>query len=74
MKDHTNASVYSRHFLQLKNKFCDFIQIYTDGSRDGNVIVSDTMFPSETISKRIHSPGSIFTAEAQAIIDALDKI
>ena len=32
------------------------------------------MFPSETISKRLHNAASIFTAEAQVIIDALDQI
>ena len=32
------------------------------------------MFRSETLSKRLDNSASIFTAEAQAIIDALDKI
>ena len=73
-KDHTNALVYGLHFLEIKNIFCDFIQVYTDGAHDANSIASPTVFPSETISKRSHNLASIFTAEAQAIIDVLHKI
>ena len=31
-KDPANDLVYRQHFLEIKNKSCDFIQIYTDGS------------------------------------------
>ena len=31
-KGHTNALVYRQHLLEIKIKFCDFIQTYTDGS------------------------------------------
>ena len=57
-KDHTNALVYRQHFLDIKNKFCDFILVYTDGSRYDNAVASATVFP----------------AEAQLIIDPPDKI
>ena len=39
-----------------------------------NNVASATVFPSETIPKRLHNSASIFIAEAQTIIDALDKI
>ena len=52
-EDPTNALVYRQHFLEIKNEFSDFIQIYTDGSQDGGAETSATVFQSETISKRL---------------------
>ena len=52
-KDCTYALVYRQHFLEISNKFNDFIQIYTDGSWDGNAVASAKVFPSETILQEI---------------------
>ena len=56
--------MYRQHLLEIKNKYSDFIQIYTDGSQDGGVVASATILPCETISKRIDNSASIFSAEA----------
>ena len=39
------------NFLEIKNKFSDFNQIYTDGPQDGGAVASATVFPSEIISR-----------------------
>ena len=73
-KDHTNALVHRQHFLEIRNNYSDFIKIYTDGPQDGGAVASAAVFPSEIISKRLDNSASIFSAQAQAIIDALDNI
>jgi len=73
-KDRTNPLVYKQHFLEIKNRFSDYIHVYTDGSRDGNTVACAAVFPSNTISKRLPDSASIFSAEIQAILDALNKI
>jgi len=73
-KDRTDALVYKQHFMEIRHKYRDFIHIYTDGSRDGNAVASATVLPSDTISMRLPDSASIFTAEIQAIINALVSI
>ena len=53
--------------VHLKNTFCYFIQLYTNGSQDDNDVASATVFPSEIIARRLFDSASIFTAEAQAL-------
>jgi len=74
-KDRTDASIYKQHFMEIQEKYRDFIPIYTDGSRDGNSVASATVFPSDSIvSMRLPDSASVFTAEVRAIINALDEI
>ena len=45
------------------------VQWYTDGSRDGNYVACDTVFPSNTIiSTRLHDLTIVFIAETWTII------
>ena len=71
-KDHT--LVYWQHSCEINKKLYEFIQIYTYGSWDESAIAPATVFPSETISKRLHNLASICTAKAQVIIESLDRI
>ena len=71
-KDHTNALVCRQWLLEIKNMCCDFIQIYTDGSWDGNAVASVTVRLSETIFKRLHL-AFICTAKAQMIVEIPNK-
>ena len=74
-KDRTDASIYQQLFLEIRDKYRDYIPVYTDGSRDGNSVACATVFPSDTeLSMRLPDSASIFTAEIWAIITALEEI
>ena len=32
----SDASVYQQLFMEIRDRYCDYIPIYTDDSRDGN--------------------------------------
>ena len=72
-KDRTDASIYQQPFLEIRDKYRDYIPVYTDGSRDGNSVAC--VFPSDTeLSMRLPDLASIFTAEIWAIITSLEEI
>ena len=74
-KDRTDASIYQQLFMEIRDRYRDYIPVYTDGSRDGNYVACATVFPSDTtFSMRLPDSTSIFTAEIWAIIKALEKI
>ena len=61
--------------MQIRDRYRDYIPVYTDGSRDGNALACATVFPSNTvISMRLPDSASVFTAEVWAIIKALEQI
>ena len=73
-KNQTDASIYQKPFMEIQNRYCDYIHVYTDGSWDGNSVTCATGFPSNTIiSFRLLDSVSIFTAEIWAIIKALEE-
>ena len=77
-KDRTDTSIYQLLFMEIRDRYRDYIPVYTDGSRDGNAGACATVFPSNTIiSMRLPASASIlpdsasvFTAEVWAIIKA----
>ena len=74
-KDRTDASIYQQLFLEIRDRYRDYIPVYTDGSRDGNSVACATVFPSDTeFSMTLPDSASIFTAEIWAIIKALDEM
>ena len=74
-KDRTDASIYQQLFLEIRDKYRDYIPVYTDGSQDGNSVACATVSPSDTeLSMRLPDSASIFTAEIWAIITALEEI
>ena len=74
-KDRPDASMYQQHFLEIRDRYRDYIPVYTDGSRDGNYVGCATVFPSDTeASMRLPDSASIFTVEIWAIIKALDEM
>ena len=50
------------------------LAVYTDGSKDNELVGSAAIFPNRTISRKLPSACSIFTAEIVAIIEALDHV
>ena len=74
-KDRTDASIYQQLFLEIRDRYRDYIHVYTDESRDGNSVACATVFPSDsTFSMRLPDSESIFTAEIWTIIKALEKV
>ena len=74
-KDRTDASIYPKLFMELQDRYHDYIPVYTDSSRDGNSVACATVFPSNTIiSMRLPDSVSIFTTEIWGIIKALEEI
>ena len=73
-KDRTDALIYEQHFLEIRDKYRNYIPVYTDRSRDGYSMACATVFPSDTeLSMRLPDSASIFTAEIWTIITALEK-
>ena len=73
--DQTDASIYQQRFIEIRDRYRDYIPVYTDGSRDRNAVACATVFPSNTvISMRLPDSTSVFTAEVWAIIKALEQI
>ena len=61
--------------MEIRERYLDYINVYTVGSRDGNSVACATVFPSDTvISMKLPYLASIFTAEFWAIIKALEQI
>ena len=74
-KDRTDAAIYKQLFMEIRDRYRDYIPVYTDGSRDGNAVACATVFPSNTvISMILPDSASVFTAEVWAIIKALEQI
>ncbi|KAK6189067.1 hypothetical protein SNE40_005112 [Patella caerulea] len=73
-KKDTSSTVFQSLFRELRSKYGDYSPIYTDGSKDDDRVASATVTPSETISVRLPPAASIFTAELQAICQALEFI
>ena len=48
-KDHTDASVYQQLFMEILDRYRDYIPVYTDGSWDGNTVA----FSNTVISMRL---------------------
>ena len=61
--------------MEIRDRYCDYIPVYTDGSQDGNAVACAIVFPSNTvISMRLPDSASVFSAEVWAIIKALEQI
>ena len=70
-----DASVYQQLFMDIQDRYHDYIPVYTDVSRNGNSVACATVFPSDTvISIRLQVSASIFTADIWAIMKTLEQI
>ena len=55
--------------MEIRDRYRDYIPVYTDGSRDENAVACATVFPLNTvISMSLPDSASVFTAEVWAII------
>jgi len=73
-KSTTNQLVYQQHFAELKTQFPEHIGIYTDGSKDGVSVTAAAIVNNQSLTCRLPDNSSIFSAEAKAILIALEAI
>jgi len=73
-KSETNTLLIQQHFAEIRSVTSEYSAIYTDGSKDGDIVVSAAVFGQQVYSTRLPSASSIFSAEANAIPLALKFI
>jgi len=73
-KSTTNQLVYQQHFAELKTQYPEHIGIYTDGSKDGVSVTAAAIVNNQSLTCRLPDNSSIFSAEAKAILIALEAI
>ena len=73
-KENTLPQFYKDQFYITKYMYSDYECIYTDGSKQEDKVAYAFVTPSFTKLKRIPDGSSIFTAEAYAVLDALQYI
>ncbi|XP_055926878.1 uncharacterized protein LOC129958418 [Argiope bruennichi] len=73
-KSLTAHVVFQQLFLYHRHQYSSFVPIFTDGSKTDGHVGCGIVFPSETLSHRLHNCCSVYTAELMAIFCALQKI
>ncbi|GBO10302.1 putative RNA-directed DNA polymerase from transposon BS [Araneus ventricosus] len=74
IKSDTADIVYQQIFIEHRQEYNDFIAIYTDGSKSADLVSFAVVFPNTTLSFKLHSSCSVFTAEIAAVLLALEQI
>ncbi|GBM14706.1 putative RNA-directed DNA polymerase from transposon X-element [Araneus ventricosus] len=74
IKSDTADIVYQQIFIEHRQEYNDFIAIYTDGSKSADHVSFAVVFPNTTLSFKLHSSCSVFTAEIAAVLLALEQI
>ena len=76
-KDETNNMVYQQEFLDLKEKYGNFQEIYTDGSKQEEktgAAVYCPRNPDKSCQMRLRDNTSVFNAELEGFLMALKTI
>jgi ribonuclease HI len=73
-KSDTDASVFRNDFLEFKAGYPNYTCIYTDGSKDNDRVASADIYNRKAVGVRLAGSASIYTAEIQAILLALQEI
>ncbi|XP_055943531.1 uncharacterized protein LOC129974449 [Argiope bruennichi] len=73
-KSSTAPAVFQQLFFYHRHRYSSFNPIFTDGSKSDDHVGYGIVFPSDTVSHRVHNCCSVFTAELLAIFCALQKI
>ncbi|GBN64791.1 putative RNA-directed DNA polymerase from transposon X-element, partial [Araneus ventricosus] len=74
IKSDTADIIYQQIFIEHRQEYNDFIAIYTDGSKSADHVSFAVVFPNTTLSFKLHSSCSVFTAEIAAVLLALEQI
>ena len=73
-KDSTNPQIYKSLYLLKRCKFWEHRCIFTDGSKKNEKVGYALVTPFFTFARRIPDGSSIFSAEAMAVLKALQYI
>ncbi|GBO29721.1 putative RNA-directed DNA polymerase from transposon X-element, partial [Araneus ventricosus] len=73
-KSSTAPVTFQQLFHYHRYQYSCFIPIFTDGSKSDGHVGCGVVFPSDTMSYRLHNCCSVFTAELVAIFCALQEI
>ena len=73
-KEVTNDLVFKSTFLECRDKYPDFHEIYTDGSKYDSKVSAAAVDFEGGATIRLKDNSSIFSAELEAILLALDRI
>jgi len=73
-KNCTLPHAYRQYFLQIRENFKDYTEIYTDGSKSDKGVGATVTCQDTEIMLKLSNDCPIYTAEAQAIIQAIDLI
>jgi len=73
-KADTQPDLYIAKYHELQSILCDYTKIFTDGSKDGSLVVAAAVSTATNLSCRLPDNSSIFSAEAYAILLATDII
>jgi len=71
-KSSIDPTTHLMTFKEMKNKLPAHFPIYTDGSRDGQAVAAAAVAGNNILKCRLPTVCSIFTAEARAILLALE--
>ncbi|RUS72420.1 hypothetical protein EGW08_019813 [Elysia chlorotica] len=70
-KGNTNALVLQKEFLNLKEQYNEYYEIYTDGSKQDHKVAAAFFLPDDprdSVSARLRDHSSVFSAELEAIL------
>ncbi|GBM67535.1 putative RNA-directed DNA polymerase from transposon X-element [Araneus ventricosus] len=73
-KSSTAPFTFQQLFHHHRCQYSSFVPIFTDGSKSDGHVGCGVVFPSDTLSYRLHNCCSVFTAELVAIFCALQEI
>ena len=73
-KSHYHPSFFYNKYCQLTRHFKDYSFIFTDGSTQNDISAAAAVCPGLNLSSRLPDGASIFSAEAKAILLALNYI
>ena len=60
----TDTYVYKQLFMEIRDRYCDYIPVYADSSWDGDSVACATVFSSDiVIFMRLSDSACIFAAE-----------
>ena len=71
IKSVTDPLILRSNFNELKEKYTDHFQIYTDGSKADNYVGCASISDIHRFRERLPCESSIFTAESQALKQSL---
>ena len=70
----TDTYVYKQLFMEIRDRYRDYIPVYADGSWDGDSVACATVFSSDiVIFMRLPDSACIFIAETRPIIKVLKQ-